>query len=479
MGSSVKTEFFEQYIPTGKYTSREVFLMDTAWYHDAIFYHIYPLGLSGAPPRNDFSAPVEGGFNRLYPWLAHAQSLGCNALYLGPVFQSSSHGYDTSDYYQVDRRLGDNDALSRFSAAVHQYGMRLVLDGVFNHVGRDFWAFKDVLRQGQNSPYTDWFQNLRFGETSPMGDPFHYEGWQGHYSLVKLNLAHPHVRAHVFDAVGLWMDRFNIDGLRLDAADCIDLDFLRALRSFVKSRQPGFWLMGEVVHGDYRHWANPETLDSVTNYECYKGMFSSLNASNYFEVAYSLDRQFGEQGLYQDLSLYNFVDNHDVDRVASKLVNGEHLYPLYLLLFSMPGIPSVYYGSEWGIQGVKGRHSDAPLRPALELDSLARQTLHPGLIEVIRKLTAIRHRSTALRQGAYRPLHVDHQQLAFIRQSPDEVIVVALNSETRQVNLNLRPPGDVHAFTDLLDPGEIVPVVDGQISLDLPASWGRLLKGVG
>jgi cyclomaltodextrinase / maltogenic alpha-amylase / neopullulanase len=452
--------------------------MDTAWYHNAIFYHIYPLGLSGALARNDFVGPIAQGLDRLYPWLEHAQSLGCNALYLGPVFQSSSHGYDTSDYFQVDRRLGDNDALARFSAAVHQQGMRLVLDGVFNHVGRDFWAFRDVLVQGENSPYADWFQNLRFGETSPMGDPFRYEGWQGHYSLVKLNLAHPHVRAHLFDAVGLWMDRFNIDGLRLDAADCIDLDFLRALRSFAKNRQSDFWLMGEVVHGDYRDWANPETLDSATNYECYKGLFSSLNASNYFEIAYSLDRQFGERGLYRDLLLYNFVDNHDVDRVASKLTKGEHLYQLYLMLFSMPGIPSVYYGSEWGIQAVKGQHSDASLRPVLDLDQAARQSPHPDLAEVIRKLAAIRHSSSALRHGDFKPLHVDHQQFAFIRHSPDDVIVAVLNSEPRQVNLNLRLPGKWIAFEDLLDPGQIIPVEDGQIKIDLPASWGRLLKGV-
>jgi cyclomaltodextrinase / maltogenic alpha-amylase / neopullulanase len=455
--------------------------MDTAWYQNAIFYHIYPLGLSGAPAHNDFTAPMEQGLNRLYPWLDQAQSLGCNALYLGPVFQSSSHGYDTSDYYQVDRRLGDNDGLAKFSTAAHQHGLRLVLDGVFNHVGRDFWAFRDVLEQGENSPYAEWFQNLSFGEISPMGDPFCYEGWQGHYSLVKLNLAHPHVQAHLFDAVGLWMDRFNIDGLRLDAADCIDFNFLRALRYFVKNRQPDFWLMGEVVHGDYRDWVNPETLDSVTNYECYKGLFSSLIASNYFEVAYSLDRQFGEQGLYRDLSLYNFVDNHDVDRVASKLIKGEHLFPLYLLLFSMPGVPSVYYGSEWGIQGVKGQHSDAPLRPVLDLNLVACQSPHPDLVEVIGKLAAIRHRSTALSHGDYQPVHVDHQQLAFIRQSTDELMLVVLNSAPRQVNLNLRlnGSGNMHAFEDLLEPGEIIPVVDGEIKIDLPASWGRLLKGVG
>jgi glycosidase len=446
------------------------------WYQDAIFYHIYPLGLCGAPEQNRFNDPVENRLDQLYPWLAHARSLGATALYLGPVFESSTHGYDTSDYYQVDRRLGDNPSFTKFAEAVHQQGMQLVLDGVFNHVGRDFWAFRDVLDKGGDSPYLAWFQNLRFGETSPKGDPFSYESWQGHYDLVKLNLQHPDVRAHLFEAIGMWMDQFGIDGLRLDAADCIDLDFLRALHTFVKGRRADFWLMGEVVHGNYRDWANPEILDSVTNYACYKGLYSSLNDGNYFEIAHNLERQFGEEGCYQDLYLYNFVDNHDVDRVASKLAQDRLLFPLYLLLYSMPGMPSIYYGSEWGIKGVKEAHTDAPLRPYLDLSAMHTQPPQPGLLEVIRKLGEIRRGSSALRHGDFKILSVDHHHLVFLRQTPGETIMVALNSAAQEIVLELPMPANRQDFADLLSPGEVLHGVGGNIRVLIPPYWGRILK---
>ncbi|MDY6867615.1 MAG: alpha-amylase family glycosyl hydrolase [Chloroflexota bacterium] len=450
--------------------------MNTTWAKDAFIYHIYPLGLCGAPRQNDLAAPREYRLNKLYPWLDHIQSLGANAIYLGPVFQSSSHGYDTVDYYQVDRRLGDNNTLVKFSDTLHERGMRLILDGVFNHVGRDFWAFKDILEKGEESAYCDWFYNLRFGERSPKGDPFQYEGWNGHYSLVKLNLSHLHVRAHLFDAVGMWIEKFKIDGLRLDAADSIDFDFLRALRSFTKSRQTNFWLMGEVVHGDYRQWMNSETLDSVTNYECYKGLYSSLNDANYYEVAYTLNRQFGEEGLYRGSYLYNFVDNHDVDRVASKLDIPAHLYPLYLLLFTMPGIPSVYYGSEWGVEGVKQNWTDEPLRPALNLEKMMVESPYPDLLEAIRRLAALRESNAALRYGTYQQCHVNHTQFAFIRELEDERVVVVLNNAEQPEELNLTLPWKNGTLKDLLESERTFQIQDGRANLILPPIWGRILS---
>jgi glycosidase len=449
--------------------------MTAQWSKDSIFYHIYPLGLCGAPQKNNFNAPAVNRLEALYPWLDHIQLLGANALYLGPVFQSSSHGYDTADYFQIDRRLGDNDFFARFADATHQRGIRLILDGVFNHVGRDFWAFKDVLVHGQNSAYVDWFHNLRFGESSPQGDPFQYEGWHGHYSLVKLNLAHPNVRDHLFNAVGMWMDQFGIDGLRLDAADCIDFDFLRELNKFTKSRRSDFWLMGEVVHGDYREWVNPETLDSVTNYECYKGLYSSLVDTNYFEIAYSLKRQFGEDGLYRNLWLYNFVDNHDVDRVASKLNNPALLYPLYLLLFTMPGIPSIYYGSEWGVEGMKAQWTDAPLRPSLDLNQMRVQSPQPDLANVIQRLGHLRSASKALKYGDYQELHVDHQQFAFIRKLEDEVVVVILNSASESVEVELSLPWH-GTLIDRLNPDATFQVNGSVVCPTLPPAWGRVLS---
>ena len=406
------------------------------------------------------------------------QRIGANALYLGPVFQSASHGYDTTDYYRVDQRLGDNDSFAAFSRAAHERGIKLVLDGVFNHVGRDFWAFKDVQAFGERSAYKDWFQNLRFDGQSPLGDPFTYEGWQGHYTLVNLNLSHPHVRNHLYDAVGMWMDRFGIDGLRLDAADCVDFNFMRGLHTFTKTRNPEFWLMGEVVHGDYKQWVNPETLDSVTNYECYKGLYSSLAESNYFEIVYGLNRQFGPDGLYQDLLLYNFVDNHDVDRVASKFKDPALLYPLYLLLYTMPGIPSVYYGSEFGIKGVKEPYSDASLRPALNLQELEHHSPQPELPGTIRKLADLRERSSALLAGDYRELLVSHQQMAFLRQAQSEAVVVLLNSQSAPVEVSLQVPWQEGVMRDELNDGDLFRIEDGRLKVMIPPTWGRVLNYV-
>ena len=451
----------------------------TPWYQESIFYHIYPLGLCGAPEHNDSNDPIEHRLENLYPWIAHGQALGASALYLGPVFQSSTHGYDTIDYYQVDRRLGTNQDLADLADAVHQHGMRLVLDAVFNHVGRDFWAFRDVLTYGEGSAYVDWFHNLRFGEKSPKGDPFSYTSWQGHDDLVELNLAHHDVWAQLFDAVKLWMHQFGIDGLRLDAADSMDFDFLRALRGFVKPLREDFWLMGEVVHGNYQDWANPQTLDSVTNYAAYKGLFSSLNEANYFEIAHTLERQFGEQGLYKDLHLYTFVDNHDVDRVASRLTDERHLYPLYMLLYSMPGIPSVYYGSEWGIKGVKDDHTDAPLRPSLDLHRMNTHSPQPDLATVIRQLASIRHQTAALRLGDFTTLHVDHQQFAFVRQFQDESIIVAINSAFQDAELELAVPAGGHAFMDLLERGVTYHAHEGRIQISIPPAWGRIIACIG
>lgn len=449
------------------------------WFDEAIFYHIYPLGLCGAPRRNDFTSPPVPRLACLLPWLDHIQSSGANALYLGPLFESSGHGYDTADYDHLDRRLGSDETLAQFSRAVHARGMRLVLDGVFNHVGRNFWAFRDVQARGADSPYQDWFANLRFGARSPLGDPFTYEGWNGHHSLVKLNLLNPAVREHLFGAVESWVRRFDIDGLRLDTADILDFDFMRALRAFSRGLKPDFWLMGEVIHGDYRRWANPELLDSVTNYECYKGLYSSLNDANYHEIAYALERQFGVGGLYRGQKLYNFADNHDVTRVASQLKQAAHLYPLYALLFSMPGTPSIYYGSEWGLPGVKDAHSDAPLRPALELGAFPQAAPQPDLPGFIQKLACIRRGSPALLHGDYRPLLVQPEQLAFLREKDGERVVVALNAAANPAGFELRlPEGAGGQFADLLEPGLRFRAEGAMLRFEVPGGWARILRGV-
>ncbi|MGO9410740.1 MAG: alpha-amylase family glycosyl hydrolase [Spirochaetia bacterium] len=447
------------------------------WSDSAIFYHIYPLGLCGAPRRNDFTSQPVDRLRLLEPWLDHIRDLGANALYLGPLFESSSHGYDTADYTRVDRRLGTGESLARFSSAAHAKGMRIIFDGVFNHVGRDFWAFRDLLANGERSEYASWFHSLAFGKKSPFGDPFSYEGWNGHFDLVKLNLASRDVREHIFGAIDSWVRDYGIDGLRLDAADVMDMDFLRALSEHCKRSHPDFWLLGEVVHGDYRRWANPQTLDSVTNYECYKGLYSSHVDKNYFEIAYSLNRQFGPTGLYQGLKLYSFADNHDVNRVASMLKESRHLHALSCLLFTMPGIPSIYYGSEWGIDGKKDG-TDWPLRPSLDLDALSRASPHPELPGTIRRLARIRQESAPLRAGDYVQLHVSHELLAFARRAGSLIVVVVVNASGEEASVRLRVPAPRDGrLVDVLNPGDEFPLNGGTANVDpVPPGWARIME---
>lgn len=447
-----------------------------SWTKEAIFYHIYPLGFCGAPESNNIYAQPVNRLKKVEEWIPHIKSIGCNALYLGPLFQSSTHGYDTADYYHVDNRLGSDNDFKELCNNLHNNGIRIIPDGVFNHVGREFWAFRDVLEHGQASRYCSWFSNLRFDYRSPLGDNFTYDCWEGHYNLVKLNLKNPEVKEHLLGAVGSWIDDFGIDGLRLDAADCVDIDFLKELSAFCKNKKNDFWLMGEIIHGDYRRWANPETLDSVTNYECYKGLYSSHNDKNYFEIAYSLNRQFGDGGIYKDLGLYNFVDNHDVNRLASTVKNPAHLYPIHVMLFTMPGIPSIYYGSEWGILGKKQNNSDAPLRPSLDLNSIPNSSPNKDIINTIAKLSKLKKESDALKYGSYKQLTVKNEQFVYSRISNNETIIIALNLSETESTIEFDMPVHGNCLIDVLNNDEHFNVNSSRISLSVPSCWARILK---
>lgn len=450
--------------------------MTHPWYEESVFYHIYPLGFCGAPERNDYhSQPVE----RLYKiceWIPHMKELGVNAVYLGPLFESESHGYDTVNYFEVDRRLGTNETLKQVIRELHNNDIRVVLDGVFHHVSRDFFAFRDLCQHQQHSMFTEWFQGVNFQQSSPFNDPFSYEGWNGHLNLVKLNLNHSYVLEHLFEAVKTWVREFEIDGLRLDVADVLDFGFMKRLSLFCKELKDDFWLMGEVIHGDYTRWANPEMLHAVTNYECYKGLFSSHNDRNYFEIAYSLNRLFGEEyGIYKGLYLYNFADNHDVDRVASSLKNRAHLYPLYLLLFTMPGLPSIYYGSEWGVEALKQHNSDRDLRPELRLEEMG-SLRHADLKSAIARMSQLRQQSSALQHGSYTQLHVASEQFAFLRQHEGERTIVAVNSAQHPVTIDF-PIGTAGSrVVDRLNHGDHFHVQQGRLSIEIPSCWGRVLE---
>lgn len=444
--------------------------------HKTVFYHIYPLGLCGCQAQNDFSCPAGHCFEKLAEELPRIKSLGVNALYIGPVFESTSHGYDTVDYYHIDRRLGNNDSFRLFCEKCHEAGIKIVLDAVFNHTGRDFFAFKDIQKNGSNSPYRNWYANLSFDRQSCYGDCFHYDGWAGCMNLVKLNVDNSEVREHLFGAVRFWKENFNIDGLRLDAADVLSPAFLDALGGFCRNLDEDFWLMGEVVHGDYNNWARNGRIDSVTNYELYKGLWSSFNSRNFFEVAYSLNRQFGNGGIYTYAPLYTFADNHDVDRIASTLTNDAHLFPLYGLLFTVPGIPSLYYGSEYAVRGKRTHGSDSQLRPALPpfaetFPDFARPTADSGaLFSAIQTFAKIRAESPALQQGSYRQIFVSHDQFVFLRETAEEKVIVAVNAENTEKTLSLA--GFSGRWHDVLNGGDF----DSLNQVNVPRCWLRILK---
>ena len=418
------------------------------WANESVFYQIYPLGFCEAPRLNDGVCTPR--IRKVIDWIGHIQRLGANAVYFSPLFASDSHGYDTRDFSKLDCRLGENEDFAAVCGALHQNGIRIVLDGVFNHVGRGFWAFQDVLQNRENSPYRDWF-HIDFGGNSPYQDGFWYEGWEGHYELVKLNLRNEQVGGHLFESIRGWVEQFDIDGLRLDVAYCLDRDFLRRLRSFCDGLKPDFFLVGEILGGDYNQIMQDDMLHSVTNYECYKGLHSSFNSMNLFEIIHSLLRQFGKENwtLYKGKHLFNFVDNHDVSRIASLLQNPAHLPLIYALLFAMPGIPCIYYGSEWGEQALKQHGSDDNLRPSFP------QPQENELTAWIAACAQAHRNSRALCYGGFESLLLTNKQCVFERAIGADRVLVAINADAQPFSAHFNAnagrardllTGEVHDF---------------------------------
>ena len=433
-------------------------------------YNIYPLGFCGAPKENDFKQ--EYRLDKIYGWIDHMKSMSVNALVFNPVFESSKHGYDTIDYKKIDCRLGGNESFKKICKTLHDNGIRIMLDGVFNHVGRDFFAFKDVRQNRENSRYASWFENVNFWNNSPYNDGFSYEGWAGYYDLVKLNLHNDEVVNYLLDCARFWIDEFDIDGLRLDVAYSLDHNFMRRLRSFCEEQKPGFVLIGEVLFGDYNLIVNDEMLHSCTNYECYKGIYSSLNSMNLFEIAHSLNRQYGPEQwcIYRGKHLMSFVDNHDVTRIASILTTPAHLPLAYGILFGMPGIPCIYYGSEWGEEGIKTPDNDYALRPCFEAPK------PNALTDFIHRLITLRKNSDALCNGGYRNISITNHQLVFERRTGQERILIAINASESDFTIH---HGELlGTFTDLLKSGSgnISQTLNG--SLDLPAYSVQYLKEI-
>ena len=422
------------------------------WATNSVFYQIYPLGFCGAPKEND--GQLVPRIRKVVDIIPHIKKLNIDAIYFSPVFESDRHGYDTRDYTKIDVRLGSNEDFAFVCKTLKENGIKVVLDGVFNHVGRGFFAFQDVLQNREYSIYMDWF-HISFEGDSCFNDGLWYEGWEGHFELVKLNLENPNVIEYLFSCIKMWIEEFNIDGLRLDVAYCLKESFMRKLREFSNSVGEDFFLLGEVLFGDYNRIVNDEMLHSCTNYECYKGLYSSFNDMNLFEIAHSLNRQFGKEGsaIYKGKHLLSFADNHDVIRVASILKEQKHLPLVYALLFGMPGIPCIYYGSEWGITGVKDKNSDDDLRPEIKAPEWN------DLTTLISSLALIRKEHKSLIFGEYKSVVLTNRQLIFEREFEGERIWVAVNADSSEYYARFNSSASGVA-TDLLS-GEKVYLQDG------------------
>ena len=432
------------------------------WAYETSFYQIYTLGFCGAPFEND--GKLEHRILKVLDWIPHLEKLGVGAVLFNPVFESDTHGYNTRDYRKIDTRLGTNEDFKKVCTALHKKGIKIVLDGVFNHAGRGFFGFKDVLEKRWDSPYKDWF-HISFDGNNGYNDGLWYEGWEGNFDLVKLNLRNPAVTDYLLESVKYWIDEFDIDGLRLDVAYCVESDFLRRLRYETGNWKEDFFLMGEMIGGDYNRIMGDDLCHSATNYECYKGMFSSFNSMNMFEIIHSLLRQFGPENwtLYKGKHMLSFVDNHDVSRIASTLNNPAHLKLIYTLMFGMPGIPTIYYGSEWGEKADKSQ-GDPALRPCFESPQWTELTDH------IAALCKGQKGSKALNYGGFKSLVLTNRQCVFEREAEDDRVIVAINADDQPFVAHF----DARAgrATDLIT-GEMIDFGGG---LEIPGCTSYLLQ---
>src|SRR3954453_23312793 len=392
------------------------------WVQDAVGWHVYPPGFvgvgRGAPP--DGAGPSRLG--RLTGWLDYVVELGANGLALGPVFASSTHGYDTVDHRRIDPRLGDDADFDALVAAAHDRGLRVLLDGVFNHVGRGHPAFRAVLEQGPGAPTADWFR-LRWPHGTD-AEP-DYDTFEGHGQLVALDHSSPAVADWVTEVMTHWLDR-GADGWGLDAASAVPASFWAGVLPRVRERHPDAYVVGEVIHGDYVRVVRESGMDSVTQYELWKAVWSSLNDGTLHELAHALGRH---DGFLESFVPLTFVGNHDVTRIASRLTDVRHLPHALAVLFTVGGTPSVYAGDEQAVTGGKGDRAggDDPVRPAFPATPAQLAPFGEPTHRLHQELIGVRRRHRWLHRARTTPLHRDNRQLSYAVTDGSERLVGGLN----------------------------------------------------
>lgn len=444
--------------------------MANEWVEHAMWWHVYPLGFVGAPIRErDGDDGVVHRLPRIENWLDHLVALGLNGLALGPVFASATHGYDTVDHLSIDPRLGDEADFDRLVRAARERGVRVLLDGVFNHVGRAHPAFRALEEHGPDADTAGLFR-VRWDDWKP-GDPVDADVFEGHDQLVALNHDASAVEDYVVDVMTHWLDR-GADGWRLDAAYAMPPAFWARVLPRVRAVHPECWIVGEILHGDAAEIVQQSTLDSVTQYELWQGIWHSIADVNFFELKHAVER---DDALLADFVPATFVGNHDVTRIASAVGDSRHLAHALVLLFTLAGTPSVYAGDEYAMTGVKEQRigGDDAVRPEFPDHPPAEIDLEPAAreaLELHRRLIALRRRHPWLHRAHSDVVHVTNTAIVIRTATAAEAVVVALNLADEPVSL---PAAGAEMVAAGAGEGERV-----EAEVTLPAhGWAVLVAG--
>ncbi|MGZ4564613.1 MAG: alpha-amylase family protein [Mycobacterium sp.] len=401
-----------------------------AWVEHAIWWQVYPLGFVGAfPASSKPPQPDEHRLRRLVDWFDHAIALGASGVALGPIFASRTHGYDTTDHYRIDPRLGDDADFDHLVAEARRRGLRILLDGVFNHVGVDFPRYQEA---PNDETAARWFR----------GRPGRFHTFEGHSELITLNHDNPEVVDYTVDVMAHWLER-GADGWRLDAAYTVPEQFWASTLPRVRERFPDAWFVGELIHGDYAAAVQAATFDSATQYELWKAIWSSLNDSNFFELDWALQRH-GE--FLASFAPLTFIGNHDVTRIASRLERPEHVAHALVILLTVGGVPSVYAGDELGFRGVKEERygGDDAVRPEFGSSPMELDAFGADVWALHQFLVGLRRRHPWLHKASTSALRLENRHYVYETRSGDDALLVALNIGDEPLRVALSELGTPH-----------------------------------
>ncbi|MDR7037498.1 cyclomaltodextrinase [Methylobacterium sp. BE186] len=439
----------------------------SAWIEHAVWWQIFPLGFVGAEPEARRETAVTHRLTHLQAWLDYAAELGVSGIALGPIFAASTHGYDTTDPFRIDPRLGDEADFDALIEAARSRHLRILLDGVFHHVGRAHPAFREVLDRGPQAERAHWFRLSWPRGTAPGTEP-DYACFEGHRQLVTLNHDEPEVADHVAAIMNHWLAR-GADGWRLDAAYAVPRRFWAGVLPRVRAAHPDAYIVGEVIHGDYAGFVQDTGLDAVTQYELWKAIWSALNDRNLFELAHALERHNGYLDSFVPLT---FVGNHDVTRIASRLGDERHLPHALAILFACGGTPSIYAGDEQAFRGVKEERvgGDDAIRPAFPPSPAGLAPYGWPIYRLHQTLIALRRRHPWLHRARARKVHLTNEQLVLTMNEGTRRLLLALNLADGPATLPAPDARHVEAGDgDLVSPGGRA----GQVSLP-PHGWAIL-----